>query len=120
MPFNVSEAFDPEFLEPIDVITRTGSYDANGRFGITSQIPIPKLACVQPAKSTDLNNLPEGAEAVGAKAFYTTFQLTQDDENFQTVADLVIHKSKIYKITSVAYWDTYGYYRSIGTYQRDP
>lgn len=123
MPFDVAEDVLYDFFEDTESVTLTrrgtGSFDANGRW--TNDVAISTFidAVVQPAPSRDLQNMPEGAQINGAKAFFTFIELFALNDVDNTVADLLTHEGRTYEITSVTPWGSYGYYKSIGTLKRD-
>jgi hypothetical protein len=56
--FDVNDAFDPSFFDPIQVLRRTVVVDPHGR-GQVTETTIATQAVVVPSPPTDLNRLPE-------------------------------------------------------------
>jgi hypothetical protein len=114
MIFDVGMPVLPCFYEIVELFFRTGSF-IDGRFVIGSVSQVSINAVVQPAKSRDLQNLPEGSQVNGAKVFYTQTQIETVDDKNSTLENYILHENRLYKITSLSPWQSYGYYKSIGT-----
>ena len=114
MIFDIGAEVLPCFYENVLHIKRTGSNVA-GRFvgSIVYQETI--LAGVQPFKSRDLQNLPEGEQVVGAKSFYTLTELRTVDDKNAIIEDYLQHDGRLYKVVTVNAWGSYGYFRCVGT-----
>ena len=114
MIFNLGSIVFPFFYEPILHIKRTGN-NVSGRFlgSIVYQETIS--AVVQPAKSRDLQNLPEGEQIVGSKSFHTISELRTVDDKNAIIEDYLQHEGRLYKVVTVNAWGSYGYFRCVGT-----
>jgi len=102
------------FAENVLLKNRTGAYDINGRWVENPAADATILATVQPDKSRDLDNQDYGSQANGNMAFWSRTKINPVDEDSGIPGDVIQFKGKDYKIISVRFWDSYGYYRAVG------
>lgn len=114
MVINVSEALDSDTAQLLTVErTSAGSY-VDGIYQQGSVSTFKALISVQQPTPKQLEVLEEGERSQDIKLFISNKPLRTADDKDNEVADVVIYKSKKYKLIRAGDWNDYGHTTAMG------
>jgi hypothetical protein len=107
---DVSEAFDPSFLDVVTVLRRPLNVDPHGR-GVTTVVPFSIMAVVVAASPSDLQRLPEGEHMNKAISVYSMQEIQGpaiDEVGSFTHPDQLIWHGSLYVVRFLEDYSGYG------------
>lgn len=103
---DVSELLsDPDFVDPIQVITRTQRVDGLGQ-GTYFEKVLNTFGSVQPANFKTVNKLPEAMRVANVSSFFFKGEIIASDPG--KYSSILVFRGKRYQVQTVADWSNYG------------
>jgi len=110
---DVSEIiYDPDFCQNFIAKRKSGKW-VDGRY-IEELTEINLTGIIVPASSHELKQIPEGDRVTGMMAFYAVNEIYTTNET--GTSDIIVWKSKSYRIMNVTPYSDYGYFLALGVY----
>jgi len=110
---NVTEVvLDDDFVQPFTVLRSSGQQGPDG--WINNETSIAIYGVVSVARFRDLMMIPEGDRVTGAMVFHSDqpIYLTRIGAN-QGISDIIVWRGEQYKVSTLAPYSDYGYYKAI-------
>ncbi len=114
MPINVSEAIDFDTAERITVERAAIGGYVDGIYVKGVPTTFKALASVQQPTPKQLEMLKEGERDKNPRLFISNKPLRTTSDRDETIADIVIYKSKRYKIVALGDWSSFGHTMGFG------
>ena len=103
---DVTELFaDPDFVDPISIITRTSTVDTYGK-NTVAETTVATLGSVQPASGRALSRLPESLRDPDFKSFWIRGSLPSTVGN--NYPCILVHRGIRYAVQNVFDWTNWG------------
>jgi len=114
VPIHVSEALDNDNAIVLTVERKSGGSYVGGIYQTGTTSSFKTLASVQQPTPEELQNLAEGERSKDIRKFITKKPVRTSSDKDGLIADIIVFKSKRYKVISLKDWDLYGYSESFG------
>lgn len=110
---NVSELLsDPDFVDPIQVITRFPRINSYGEQSISESV-LNTIGSVQPASYRTIQKLPDGMRVANISSFFFKGEIIASEPG--KYATVLVFKGQRYQVQTVADWTNFGNGFSEGT-----
>lgn len=110
---NVTEVLaDPDFTDPIQLVTRTSKINSKGE-NIISENVVKTYGSVQPASGKVINRLPEALRVVNVSSFWVLGKIIASEPG--KYSSVLVFNGQRYQVQSVDDWSNWGAGWSEGT-----
>ncbi len=104
---DVSELMsDPDFVDPIQVITRTPSVSEFGENTVNTVSTLSTIGSVQPASGRALQRLPEALRVANVSSFWFKGQIIATETS--RYPSILVFRGKRYQVQTVMDWSNFG------------
>lgn len=109
----VTELFtDPDFVDPMTVVTRRPAVDGFGAVSFTEQVT-RSVGCIQPASGKTVNKLPEELRVANVSSFWFKGEIIASAPG--RYSSIIVFKGRRYQVQFVFDWTNWGSGYSEGT-----
>jgi len=96
---------DPDFVDPVSIITRTSKPNSLGE-NVISETCTDSVGCVQPASGKTLQRLPEALRFANVSSFWLKSQIAVQE--IGKYPEIIVFRGRRYQIQMVFDWSNYG------------
>lgn len=96
---------DPDFVDPIKLVTRTSSINSFGENTI-QEVTLDTIGSVQPASGKTIQRLPEALRVVNISSFWFKGKITTSEPG--KYSSVLVFKGQRYQVQTVMDWSNFG------------